>query len=121
MQPGASVFSAIHTQSLPTAQEAAVMYANGRSEEAERVLKQAVDAGSGDAGIWELLLALYRVQGEWQRFEALSARFARHLAAPPAWLGEMRRHLPAELREGGGPIWLAVRWTGASRWRWTHS
>lgn len=103
MQPGASVFSAIHTQSLPVAQEAAVMYANGRSEEAERALQQAVDAGSADARIWELLLALYRVQGEWQRFEALSARFAQHFdRAPPAWLDEgALAHLPTELREGG--------------------
>jgi ABC-type transporter Mla MlaB component len=43
------------------------------------------------------------VQGEWQRFEALAARFARHFhRSPPAWLGEdALGHLPAELREGG--------------------
>jgi len=103
MQPGPGVFSAIHAQSLPAAQEAAVMYANGRSEDAERVLQEALDAGSGEAGTWELLLALYRVQGEWQRFEALAARFAQRFGCvAPAWLGENAlAHLPPELREGG--------------------
>jgi len=103
MQPGANLFSVIHTQSLPVAQEAAVMYANGRGDDAERVLRQAVEAGDSDARPWELLLALYRVQGEWQRFEALAARYAQTFdRATPGWLGEDAvAHLPPELREGG--------------------
>lgn len=103
MQPGASAFSAIHTQSLPAVQEAAVMYANGRSVDAERVLQDAIDAGGSDARPWALLLGLYRLKGEWRRFEALAAGYAQafHCSAP-RWLSEESlAHLPPELREGG--------------------
>jgi ABC-type transporter Mla MlaB component len=103
MQPGVNYFPAIHAQGLPAVQEAAVMYASGRGDDAERVLRQALDAGSFDLRPWQLLLALYRLQGEWERFEALAARFAERFGGDaPAWLGEdALARLPRELREDG--------------------
>jgi ABC-type transporter Mla MlaB component len=104
MEPAARVFQAIHTQSLTPVQEAAVMYANGRSDEAQRLLQQALDAGAdGDERPWHLLLGLYRIEGDWQSFEPLAARFERTFQhAAPNWLSEESlAHLPPEMHPGG--------------------
>lgn len=106
MEPAASAFPAIDAQSLSPAQEAAILYANGRSEDAERVLQQAIESDSGARGDpqpWELLFGLYRIGGQWERFAALAAGFEQTFGQPaPSWLSEESlAHLAAELREGG--------------------
>jgi ABC-type transporter Mla MlaB component len=104
MEPAARVFSVIHTQSLTPVQEAAVLYANGRSREAQRLLQQAIDVGAeSEVRPWHLLLGLYRIEGDWQSFESLAARFERTFQrAAPSWLSEESlAHLPAEMRPGG--------------------
>ena len=101
MEPAASVFAAIHTQNLTPVQEAAVMYADGRSDAAQRLLQQAIDA-NGDERPWRLLFGLYRIAGDWQSFEALGARFERTFQhAAPSWLSEESfAHLPPEMHPG---------------------
>jgi ABC-type transporter Mla MlaB component len=101
-----NVFPAILAQTLPPAQEAALKYANGRADDAARVLERALDpAGTGgsDPGLWALLFTLYRLEGEWQRFDALAQRFEQTFGAPaPVWMTkEDLERLPAELRRGG--------------------
>jgi anti-anti-sigma regulatory factor len=102
MERAARVFPAIHTQSLTPVQEAAVMYANGRSDDAQRLLQRAVDA-DGEERAWHLLLGLYRIEGDWQSFESLAARFERKFQhAAPNWLSEEAfAHLPPEMHPGG--------------------
>jgi len=104
MEPATRLFAAIHTQNLTPVQEAAVMYANGRSDEAQRVLQQAIEAdGKSDVRPWHLLLGLYRIEGDWQSFESLAARFERTFQrAAPNWLSEESlAYLPPEMRPGG--------------------
>ncbi|HEY7759767.1 MAG TPA: hypothetical protein VIA64_10175 [Burkholderiales bacterium] len=104
MEPATRLFAAIHTQSLTPVQEAAVMYANGRSDEAQRLLQQAIEAGGeSDVRPWHLLLGLYRIEGDWQSFESLAACFERTFQrAAPNWLSdESLAHLPPEMRPGG--------------------
>jgi ABC-type transporter Mla MlaB component len=104
MESATKLFAAIHTQNLTPVQEAAVMYANGRSDEAQRLLQQAIGAGAGsDTRPWQLLLGLYRIEGDWQSFELLAERFERAFQrAAPNWLSEESlAHLPPEMRPGG--------------------
>jgi ABC-type transporter Mla MlaB component len=92
-------------ENLSALQEAAVMYADGRSVEALRVLESAATQPgvAGDERPWELLFALCRAEGRWQLFDALAARFQQAFGRPaPAWLSEDEQaSLPPALRSGG--------------------
>lgn len=70
-------------------EEAAVLYANGDVREAEAVLDnvlQAKEASSGE-GLWMMLLDLYRLTGQKERFESRVLDYAtRFERSPPAWL-----------------------------------
>ncbi len=71
---------------LPT-DEAAVLYAEGRTDEARRLLEAAILAGSRDTMMWAMLFQLCREQGDWPAFVMLSERCAGALGrAAPAWL-----------------------------------
>ena len=50
-------------------EEAAVLYANGSDDDALAVLEAAVGSEGGE-GAWLMLLDLYRLRGERQRFES---------------------------------------------------
>ncbi|ATE61315.1 STAS domain-containing protein [Thauera sinica] len=70
------------------AEEAAVLYANGDVAEAERTLEAALDDPSTIAGdgLWLMLLDLYRLTGQKQRFEARVLDYATHFErSPPPW------------------------------------
>jgi ABC-type transporter Mla MlaB component len=94
----------IQAAGLPLAQEAALMYADGRTAEAERALTQAIEAsGPQTSQAWEMLFDLYRTRGDWPAFEGLAKRFeqARGRPAPP-WLDQAELgRLPPGLRHGG--------------------
>lgn len=69
-------------------EEAAVVYANGNVEAAEAVLEAALDSPPGDAaeGVWMMLLDLYRLSGQRQRFETRVLDYAtRFERSPPPW------------------------------------
>ena len=70
-------------------EEAAVLYANGNVDEAEQVLTVTLDdavATSGE-GLWMMLLDLYRLTGQRQRFEARVLDYAtRFERSPPSWV-----------------------------------
>jgi ABC-type transporter Mla MlaB component len=78
------------------------MYANGRIDDAQRLLQQAIDADEGERP-WHLLLGLYRIEGDWKSFASLAARFERRFQrGAPTWLNEEAfAHLPLELHPGG--------------------
>ncbi|MBS0371313.1 MAG: STAS domain-containing protein [Proteobacteria bacterium] len=73
----------------PPAEEAAILYANGGYEDARSVLEHALDTtASGDARfiLWGMLLDLFRLTGQKERFETLSLTFATEFErSPPAW------------------------------------
>jgi ABC-type transporter Mla MlaB component len=69
-------------------EEAAVLYANGNSGAAEAVLDAVLDSPSNHAGegVWMMLLDLYRLTGQRQRFEARVLDYAtRFERSPPPW------------------------------------
>lgn len=69
-------------------EEAAVLYANGSTEAAESVLNAVLDSTPQQAGegVWMMLLDLYRLTGQRQRFEARVLDYAtRFERSPPPW------------------------------------
>lgn len=69
-------------------EEAAVLYANGRSDAAEAVLDAVLDSPTNQAGegVWMMLLDLYRLTGQRQRFESRVLDYAtRFERSPPPW------------------------------------
>src|SRR5689334_430747 len=102
--PGSAVSSAV-SDALPPAQEAAVLYADGRETEAAELLLRTVDAGdpaAADRELWYMLFDLLRARGDWNRYQQLSERFANIFSvAAPQWHNEEEMaRLPAELRPG---------------------
>lgn len=70
-------------------EEAAVLYANGDVAEAERTLDAVLDdpATSAGDGLWLMLLDLYRLTGQRQRFESRVLDYATCFErSPPPWV-----------------------------------
>ncbi|ANQ83509.1 hypothetical protein dqs_0433 [Azoarcus olearius] len=79
-------------------EEAAVLYANGADAEAEKVLVAVLDEPGSvtGEGLWMMLLDLYRLTGQRQKFESRVLDYAtRFERSPPPWYdlsaGERRR------------------------------
>lgn len=69
-------------------EEAAVLYANDNMVEAERVLNAVLDdrANTAGEGLWMMLLDLYRLTGQRERFESRVLDYAtRFERSPPPW------------------------------------
>lgn len=69
-------------------EEAAVLYANGNVEDAEKVLNAVLDDPSAQAGegLWMMLLDLYKLTGQRERFESRVLDYAtRFERSPPPW------------------------------------
>lgn len=70
-------------------EEAAVLYANGNAREAEALLEAAVgDPGvAAGEGLWMMLLDLYQLSGQRERFESRVLDYAtRFERSPPPWV-----------------------------------
>jgi len=70
-------------------EEAAVLYANGNNSEAEKVLASILDEAHNTAGegLWMMLLDLYRLTGQRDKFESRVLDYAtRFERSPPPWL-----------------------------------
>lgn len=64
--------------------EAAILYASGQAESAERTLKSILDAN--DRRAWLMLFDLYRIQGREKDFEQQALDYAlRFETSPPLW------------------------------------
>jgi ABC-type transporter Mla MlaB component len=64
--------------------EAAILYASGQSEMAERLLKDIL--GSGDHRAWHMLFDLYSIQNREKDFDQLALDYAmRFETSPPVW------------------------------------
>lgn len=70
------------------ADEAAVLFANDEAEAAERVLLNVLEDPNSSAGegLWMMLISLYRLTGQRERFEHWVLEYAtRFLKSPPQW------------------------------------
>ena len=87
-------------------EEAAVLYANGNVREAEAALTTALDnqAGTAGEGLWMMLLDLYRLTGQRERFESRVIDYAtRFERSPPPWHDLSTRQVRA-VRSGAIPL-----------------
>ena len=69
-------------------EEAAVLYANGNDRDAEQLLTAVFDDSTATVGegLWMMLLDLYRLTGQRERFDARVIDYARRFErSPPAW------------------------------------
>ncbi len=70
-------------------EEAAVLYANGNARDAETLLESVLDDESftSGEGLWMMLLDLYKLTGQRERFELRVLDYAtRFERSPPAWV-----------------------------------
>ena len=74
-------------ESAPAVEEAAILYANGETDEARRLLADAVHAlPAGDRTAWWMLFDLYGVLGQREAFDSLSIDYASTFeTSPPPW------------------------------------
>ncbi|MCC7547856.1 MAG: hypothetical protein IT532_08825 [Burkholderiales bacterium] len=94
----------VDARALPASDEAAMLFAQGQSDAARLVLEdELARRRTLDARLWALLFGLLRVQGEWQRFDALAERYAASTGLPvPVWLDHpLLARLPEPMRTGG--------------------
>jgi ABC-type transporter Mla MlaB component len=106
METPAEIVSSFLAQALPLPQEAALLYARGRTRDAASILERAIAPGGGheqDLNTWSMLFDLRRAEADWRAFEQLTVRFEASFGlAAPAWLAEDETaHLPPEMQHGG--------------------
>jgi anti-anti-sigma regulatory factor len=87
-QQGAIEVTEIATGIGVVYEEAAVLYANGNDRDAEQLLTAVFDDPTATVGegLWMMLLDLYRLTGQRERFDARVIDYARRFErSPPAW------------------------------------
>jgi len=74
----------------PSAEEAAILYANGGYDEARAVLESALETTTSPNArfdLWAMLLDLLRLTAQKDRFEQISLHYATEFErSPPAWM-----------------------------------
>jgi anti-anti-sigma regulatory factor len=87
--PGRIGNDEFHSATLPSAQEAAVLFAAGHADAAARLLKAEIKdpASKGNKQAWLMLFDLYQIQPNREEFDALSLLFTvKFEQSPPAWV-----------------------------------
>ena len=92
-EPGISqgniVVTEIESNFAPGIEDAAMLYANGRIEEAINLLKLFIVQSPQEDSLWLMLFDLYWVVRRQQEFEKLAIEYAvKREKSPPVWLGE---------------------------------
>ena len=97
-----------HSAALPTAQEAAVLYAAGHAEAAAAVLRAEIKdpMGRNNKQAWLMLFDLYQLANNRAEFDSLSMLFTvKFEQSPPAWIesseaaGDPRRNQSRERKD----------------------
>jgi ABC-type transporter Mla MlaB component len=86
MNMGASGIVVEETSGAPQSQvdEAAILYASGQPDMAERLLQEVLE--TGDRRAWHMLFDLYSIQNREKEFEKLALDYAmRFESSPPVW------------------------------------
>jgi len=95
----------------PSAEEAAILYANGGYDEARAVLESALEtttAPNARFDLWAMLLDLLRLTAQKDRFEQISLNFATEFErSPPAWMD-----LSSQSARGNAPKVQTVNLSG---------
>lgn len=106
----------------PAAEEAAILYANGRSDAAIDTLRNGIaetDRFHHNLDAWFMLFDLFQVEGRKEDFEKLVIDFVVQFErSAPSWIedGAETSALPEALRTGGGKYFsLTGKLTAASR------
>ena len=120
METSVHFAASILSQALPLPQEAALLYAHGRAQDAAAALERAIAPDAEyhhDCEAWDMLFDLHRAEADWRAFEQLAARFEASFGlAAPDWLAdEETAHLPPEMQHGGSA--LLRRWSACSTTR----
>ena len=77
----------IETQFAPGVEDAAMLYANGRIEDAINLLKMFIRQSAQEDGLWLMLFDLYQITGQQQAFEQLALEYAlQQEKSPPVWV-----------------------------------
>lgn len=81
------VVTEIESGFAPGLEDAAMLYANGRSDEAINLLKMLVYRTPEEESLWLMLFDLYCMCQQQQEFEKLAMEYAvKHEKSPPIWL-----------------------------------
>ncbi|MDR3390193.1 MAG: STAS domain-containing protein [Sulfuriferula sp.] len=71
----------------PGIEDAAMLYANGRTDEAVNLLKMFIHRSPEEESLWLMLFDLYQVSRQQQEFEQLAMEYAiKHEKSPPVWV-----------------------------------
>lgn len=93
-----------YTESVPVLEEAAILFASGQVEVAEKMLQSAIqhqNLGTATEIGWQMLFDLYRITHNQYQFESLSLDYANKFeTSPPLWPEEQSK---AEVTEHKGP------------------
>lgn len=85
------------SEAVAVIEEAAIMFANGRIEPVEQMLRTAIEEdllGDVLAEMWLMLFDLYQISGKQQEFEQLAIAYASHFeTSPPAWIAPPKQGL----------------------------
>ncbi|HWJ93160.1 MAG TPA: hypothetical protein VNT33_00440, partial [Telluria sp.] len=86
-QPAVTLCSSAQPAVTPVAQEAALLYAEGQGQAAERTLRASlIGAGRSERLTWWMLFDLYQLGGREQEFENIGIDYAIEFETmPPAW------------------------------------
>jgi ABC-type transporter Mla MlaB component len=104
MKPSQIEVSEIKDSLSPAMREGAMLYAEGRVDDAIRLLRDATSGQTTSERLpWLLLLDLYRIKDDLRGFEFLAQRYAAAFARPsPPWdIAVQDSTLAPELRNGG--------------------
>ncbi len=111
LPPGADPGIFVHH---PLLEEAAILFANGDPEAADKSLRGLVAGAAQDQeDVWAALFDLYRALGRQDRFDAISITFAERFGrSPPAWFS-----LSGDAADGAGDSIPPVDEAGDFHWR----
>ncbi len=81
------VVTEIESSFAPGIEDAAMLYANGRTEEAINVVKMFIQQSPDEDSLWLMLFDLYWVSQQQQEFEQLAMEYAvKREKSPPVWI-----------------------------------
>jgi anti-anti-sigma regulatory factor len=97
------------SETSPTVEEAAILFANDQTEMVEQMLQAAIhEEASLPRSAWWMLFDLYQITNKQQPFEDLSIEYASKFeTSPPAWVplnqGDAQAAAPTERKGGATP------------------
>jgi len=96
------VVTEIESSFAPGIEDAAMLYANGRTEEAINVVKMFIQQSPDEDSLWLMLFDLYWVSRQQQEFEQLAMEYAvKREKSPPVWVSGAVCKVPGNTGSSG--------------------